>query len=108
MKSFSLRSTSLYRPIGNPDPPFGRTTSPENRRDMTISCGTIGKGVTLGLAGCADPPPTGFDNDHAEQIKTRANAITPANVARRVKRHQLDRIRGDCAFHGAKPTKSTP
>ncbi len=73
---------------------------------MTIGRSTIGKGVTLGLAGCADPAPAGFDDDHAEQVETGDYAVAPSNVARRIERHQLDGIRKTCTINGAKPTKS--
>src|SRR3546814_1007889 len=75
---------------------------------MPLGRRAIGEGSGLRLTARADPPPAGFDDDHAKEVEAGGDAVAPANVAGRVERHQLDRIRQRKvrAEHGAEPTKS--
>src|SRR3546814_3367612 len=75
---------------------------------MPLGRRAIGEGSGLRLTARADPPPAGFDLDHAKEVEAGGDAVAPANVAGRVERHQLDRIRQRKvrAEHGAEPTKS--
>jgi hypothetical protein len=65
---------------------------------MSIGGRPIGEGVALRLAPRADPAPAGFDDDHAEQVEAGDDAVTSPDVARRIERHQLDRVRRIAPF----------
>src|SRR3546814_16958075 len=98
-----LPYTTLFR-----SPALGGIAPAQGRGDMPLGRRAIGEGSGLRLTARADPPPAGFDDDHAKEVEAGGDAVAPANVAGRVERHQLDRIRQRKvrAKHGAEPTKS--
>src|SRR3546814_5409278 len=94
--------------LGDADPALGGIAPAQGRGDMPLGRRAIGEGSGLRLTARADPPPAGFDDDHAKEVEAGGDAVAPANVSGRAERHQLDgmkqgKVRAD---HGAEPQKS--
>src|SRR3546814_10210391 len=64
--------------LGDADPALGGIAPAQGRGDMPLGRRAIGEGSGLRLTARADPPPAGFDDDHAKEVEAGGDAVAPA------------------------------